>query len=287
MAVTNVTLEYSIDLSSNNNFVQVPAVQGDGNEVRYVKLYLYANGVEYEIGDDVLAYVMGTKSDNKDIFNSCVIDGNTVLVELTQQMLASSGRGYYQIMLLNSDTNTAIKTFPFTVVVTEATVNISDLESSDEWQALIDALSDAEHTYEEVKTYCDEKAAEALASQEAAATSETNAATSESNAATSEANAATSESNAATSETNAATSASNAATSESNALQSETNAATSATQAAESATSAAASASAAATSETNALESANNALDIYNSIVSGLSSFSVSEGHLYWNPEAS
>lgn len=287
MAVTDVTLEYSVDLSSNNNFVQIPAVEGDGDDVRYVKFYLYANGVEYEISDDNYAYVMGTKSDTTEVFNSCEIDGNTVLVELTQQMLAVSGRGYYQIMIFDADSNTAIKTFPFILIVTEATIDVTDLESSDEWQALIDALTESKETYESVMEYCDTVAAEALASQEAAATSEANAATSEANAATSETNAATSEANAATSEANAATSEANAATSEANAATSETNAATSEANALASAQAAATSETNAATSEANAAASETSAQEIYDSIVNGLSSFTVTDGHLYWEPESS
>lgn len=99
-------------------------------------------------------------------------------------------------------------------------------------------------------------AANAQASETAAATSETNAAQSEANAATSETNAGNSATAAATSETNAAASETAAAQSETNAAASEANAAGSATAAAASETAAGNSASAAAASETASAGSA-------------------------------
>ena len=100
------------------------------------------------------------------------------------------------------------------------------------------------------------KAANAVASAQAAAQSAAAAATSETNAGVSEANASTSATAAATSASEAATSAGAAGASASNALSSETNASASATSASNSASAAAGSATAAAASESTAGNSA-------------------------------
>ena len=41
--MNGVTQHYIIDFSSNNNFVQVPAMQGDGNDVRYIEIEMIEN----------------------------------------------------------------------------------------------------------------------------------------------------------------------------------------------------------------------------------------------------
>lgn len=234
MGETNLTpiyQEYSIDMSSNNNFVQVPSVQGDGNFVRYVRIMLIANNTQYIIPENVGVYIIGTKPDTKHIFNTCEIDEDgRVLVEITSQMSAVDGKGDYQIMFVDTQNNSQLKSFPFYLITTKS-YDASAITSSDEYQALTEALAQMQADYEHYVTEC-------AASADAAALSEANAATSEANtlasenaakasedaakasedaAALSEQNAAISEANAATSEQNAATSESNAATSESNA----------------------------------------------------------------------
>ena len=254
--MNEILQHYIIDLSSNNNFVQVPAVQGDGNATRYIEIELIENGTQYVIGDDVVVTIVGTKPDTKEIWNTCeVTEEGYILVPITYQMTAVAGRGDYMIMLFSSGTNNQLKSFPFFILVTAATFDPSYITSTDEFETLIYYTAEAQKAVEEAQEAV-EKAEDAVEDAEAwaigerggspvvptdptyhnnskwyseqAATSETNAATSETNAATSETNAANSEANAATSETNAANSEANAATSEANAATSETNAADSA-----------------------------------------------------------
>ena len=215
--LTPIYQDFTIDMSSNNNFIQVPSVQGDGNSVRYIRLSLISNGYPYDIPNNVAIYVAGIKPDKTNIFNSCELtqDGR-ILVEITSQMAAASGRGYYQIMFVDATTNSQLKSFPFYIVTTKS-FDAEAIISSNEYQALVEALAQMQADYEHYVVECSSSAhlahisevnaAESMvaaqASEDAAKASETASATSEANALTSENNAKTSETNSKASEINA------------------------------------------------------------------------------------
>jgi chemotaxis protein histidine kinase CheA len=301
-----VKQHYTIDLSSNNNFVTVPAMQGDGARVRYAELELISNGTKYIVNpSDVHATIIGTKADGTQIFNPCTITNEGyILVEITQQMTAAPGRGDYQIALFSISQNTQLKSFPFFVLITRSTFDTEYLSSRDEYQE----LTDLETKYIE---YADEaaqsaaEAAESAANADAAAreavdeamaetreemqgyvASASSSATSANNSKTA---AKTSEINAKTSETNAKASETNAKTSETNAEESETNAKASEDNAADSAELAESWAvggtnSRAGEDTNNSKYYAEQAQQSLEAINTGSLRFSVSNGHLYWEP---
>lgn len=88
---------YIIDLSSNNNFVQIPTVQGDGNNIRGFEIELIQNNMQYNIdSSDTLIYIMGRKPDTCHIMNDCTItEEGYILIDITSQMSAVMGRGDY------------------------------------------------------------------------------------------------------------------------------------------------------------------------------------------------
>lgn len=252
---------YIIDLSSNNNFIQIPTVQGDGNEIRQIEIELIQNNVPYKIdSNDTTITIMGTKPDTKQIVNPCTLTSEGyILVDITSQMSAVPGRGDYQIVLFSKSKNSQLKSFPFIIITTAATFDIDYIVSTDEFQLLSNTLSKVEKDYTHVITEAKKSADAAKKSESNAKTSEANSKTSETNAKTSETNSKKSETNASTSATNASNSASKAKTSENNALASANSASTSATTATTKASDASASASKAKTSETNAKTSETNA----------------------------
>ena len=228
-----ITQHYIVDFSSNNNFVQIPATQGDGNNTRYVEIEMIENGIPY-IVDPTLntVTIIGTKPDGNEVWNDCEITSEGyVLVEITYQMSAAAGRSDYQIMIFSKERNDTLKSFPFILLVTRAAFDPSFIISSNEFEALNQYTTSAQIA----ATAAAASASNAATSESNAAVSEANAATSETHAAASEANAATSEANAKDSEDNAKVSETNAKTSEDNAKTSETNAKTSETNAANSA----------------------------------------------------
>jgi hypothetical protein len=127
---------YIIDLSTNNNFVQIPTVQGDGNNIRGFEVELIQNGLQYIIDkSDTIICIMGTKPDTKQIVNNCTITNDGyILVDITSQMSAIKGRGDYQIVLMSKRTNSQLKSFPFHILTTPATFDLDYIISTDEFQ---------------------------------------------------------------------------------------------------------------------------------------------------------
>lgn len=136
--MNGVYQHYIIDLSSNNNFVQIPTVQGDGNNIRGFEVELIENGVQYEIDkNDCIITIMGTKPDTSQVMNDCTVsDEGYILVDITSQMSAVKGRGDYQIVLMSKSTNSQLKSFPFYIFTTSAAFDIDYIVSTDEFQSL-------------------------------------------------------------------------------------------------------------------------------------------------------
>ena len=273
------TRELNIDVSSHK-YLSIDAKQYDRN-LRYILITCYHQGSFLPINKNTcFASVRYRKPDNYGVFNTCEItqDGR-ILVELTEQMLAVAGLCYADVVIhenlnlavnivenadgsveiIDTGNSGIISTMTFIVNVREAAFDNEEVESSYEYDALNDLLTEARRNYDAVMESCNISEANAKASEINAKTSETKAKTSETNAKTSEDNALISETKAKASEDNAKTSETNAATSEANAKTSETNAKASETAAATSEVNAAASEKAAKTSETNAKISETNA----------------------------
>lgn len=144
--MNSVIQNYIIDFSSNNNFVQVPAVQGDGNETRYIIIEMIENGVPYLVNaEEDYVTIAGTKPDGKEVWNLCEItDEGHIRVEITYQMTAVAGRSDYQIVVFSKGENNQLKSFPFILLVTAATFDPGYIISSNEFEALAQFTTAAE-----------------------------------------------------------------------------------------------------------------------------------------------
>lgn len=219
MAITPVIHEYVIDLSSNSNFMYIPAVQGDGHGARYVLITLVSNGMAYTIPSNTKVVVAGTKPDGTQILNEGTVENNKIKFEITYQMSATPGRVNLQIGLIDLNSSTQLKSFPFYLIVTES-FDAKNIVSSNEFQLLLEAIRTAENTYAEMQTYAQQCSTASTAANNSAIRASTFASTAQTKA-TEAANSATA---AATSATNAANYANAARQSELNAKQSEINA---------------------------------------------------------------
>lgn len=85
---------------------------------------------------------------NNASFNS---DGS-IVVTLTDQMLAAAGRSVGQLVLTNLSDNTIIKSTTFEVQIDEAVENMGDITSSSEMSALQEMIDSLSHAYEQVQT---------------------------------------------------------------------------------------------------------------------------------------
>ena len=292
MALQTIT-ELNVDFY-DKRYMVINAKQLDKNS-RFLSITCLNRGEVFHINSgEHSAYVRYRKSDDYVVFNSCDINQKgKVIVELTEQMLASDGLCVVDLMIVNKggakvdattgeiiaiDNASILSSMVFHIDVHETAVEHADIESSYEYDGLNVALEKAEAEYTEVmktskswavggtgirsgedtdnsKYY----AKQSSNSASAANTSELNAANSEELAESHMHDALSYKNDANTYMTNAKTYMDNAETSEQNAKTSETNAKTSETKSATSETNAKTSETNASKSEVNAKTSETNA----------------------------
>jgi len=143
--ITPLIQSYIVDFASNNNFLFVKGVQGDGHSTRYVDITLMNNGQPYELGKDITVVIRGTKPDGKEIFNPCeILDSNTIRVEITQQISAVSGKGSYEISVMSIKENKLLTSFPFFIIISASSFDIGYVTSSNEFKLLLEKIRLAE-----------------------------------------------------------------------------------------------------------------------------------------------
>lgn len=164
MALQSV-IDINVDFY-DKKYILVNAKQYD-KKSRFLSVTCYNHGEIYPINaGEHSAYIRYKKSDNNSVFNFCDINiRGKILVELTEQMLASDGICYADLVIVNkgsanvnTDTgeivgieNTSIlSTMTFCIDVSETATENSTIESSYEFDGLNVALEKAEAEYTEV-----------------------------------------------------------------------------------------------------------------------------------------
>lgn len=150
----------------DKKYITINAKQYD-KKSRFLLITCFNRGEKFSINSgEHAAYIRYRKSDNYGVFNFCEINRKgEILVELTEQMLASSGICYADLVIVNKgdasvDTETGdivtidnasiLSTMTFCINVVETTVENSEIESSYEYDGLNVALEKAEAEYKEV-----------------------------------------------------------------------------------------------------------------------------------------
>lgn len=142
-AITPLIQQYTVDFASNNNFLFVKGIQGDGYGTRYVDISLMNNGQPYTVNSEAVTVVIrGTKPDTSIIFNRCeILDSNTIRVEITQQMSAVAGRGNYEISVMSNLENRTLTSFPFFIIISKSSFDIGYVVSSNEFGLLVEKIN--------------------------------------------------------------------------------------------------------------------------------------------------
>lgn len=279
---TNINIDFY-----DKKYILLNAKQLD-KRTRFLSVTCYNHGELYPLNSgEHSAYIRYKKPDEYGVFNFCEITRKgEILVELTEQMLASAGICNADLVIVNKgsaivDENTGeivfidntgiLSTMTFHIDVSEIAIENSEIESSYEYDGLNEALEKAEAEYSQVirmaKSYAvggtDERANEdtdnAKYYYEQSKKNATNAETYMNSASNSATAASESAIDANTSAQNAQTYMGQAKTYMENAQSSANASATSASAAATSETNASKSATSAQSSMTSASESASNA----------------------------
>lgn len=169
----NITLQ----LDRRNN-ISVFAKQYDNN-MRIVAATLTKAGQPYTVPEGYSAYVREGKRDGTGVHNPALaVDGSTVYITLTQQMLAVEGRQTAEIEIVQNEGGDVLSSASFWLDVEADPLSEDTIESSDEYLTLQQLIALA-HQYSDNAT---QKASEAADSAAEAAQSESNSAQSEATA---------------------------------------------------------------------------------------------------------
>lgn len=165
MMALQTTTDLSIDFY-DKKYILINAKQLD-KKSRYLSITCYNQGEIFHIySNEHSAYVRYRKPDGYAVFNSCEISSKgKIIVELTEQMLASDGICDVDLMIVNKggatvnpetgeiiaiDNASILSSMVFHIDVHETSVEHSDIESSYEYDGLNIALEKAEAEYTEV-----------------------------------------------------------------------------------------------------------------------------------------
>lgn len=241
MADLQITQEITVDLDDRSPFEYVAVKQGDKNS-RIVAVTLLQNKQVFTIPTGTTARIKYYKPDGNEVLNDCTISGNKILVTYTEQMLAASGTGKGEIMLIKDSKE--LKSATFYTKIVSSVYKEDGFISDKEFLSLASVLNAA-----------DQASQAATTNANIAKLAATNADT-----ATAAAKTATTNANTATANANKATSAAQRATIDATAAKKDANnAALNANDAADSAKSATSAANSATTATKNAITAASQA----------------------------
>lgn len=153
----------SLDIMNNHVYEYAYAKQYD--EGRILIFTVTENGYPYNL-DDVSATFQMKKPDDTIILDSGIIEDNKIKINVTRQMTALQGKVPYQIQLLQGET--IITTVTGFLKVGESVIDPDDVVSSDEFNALNDALIKVNKDYTYVMESAQTSADNAKVSEESA-----------------------------------------------------------------------------------------------------------------------
>lgn len=129
-----------IDLYREMPSIMVTAKQNDSGS-RYIAARLTEDGSLFDIPQDVELRVKIRKPDGTTVFSFCELQEGEILVPLTSQTLASDGLAMVEIELRKEQV--LLSTASFKMQIMKSMVPDSEIESSDEFSALNELISDA------------------------------------------------------------------------------------------------------------------------------------------------
>lgn len=134
------TTTITLDIARSGSPPVVYAKQGDCG-TRFVKCNLTENGTAYTIESGLTARIRVLKPDDTAVYNDATISGNSVTAELTKQALAVCGTAVAEIGLYKG--SALLSTFLFYIEIERNAVSDKQIESSDEFRTLDEALNEA------------------------------------------------------------------------------------------------------------------------------------------------
>ena len=132
-----VTKAIALDFGRDTTPITVFAKQRD-KQSRFIEITPLNSGQSYELGEGITARLHLTKPDKHTVLNDAAIAGGKITVELTEQALAVAGTAVAEIGLYKGEALLSSQTFY--IDIERAAYDPAAPESSDEYNALVDAL---------------------------------------------------------------------------------------------------------------------------------------------------
>ncbi|WP_195972969.1 BppU family phage baseplate upper protein [Clostridium thermobutyricum] len=150
MALDNHILIFNLDKTFN--LFNLSAKQFDTDNARSFTFQFIQNNTPFSL-NDINVKVGGVKPDGKKIFNDVqIIDSTNGIVELdlTSQMLAANGVLKLEFIFMKD--NIRLSSYPFEINIVPSVTNFNAVISSDEFEALTNALGSVEGTINNLTT---------------------------------------------------------------------------------------------------------------------------------------
>lgn len=214
-----ISQKISLDFGRDTLPITVFAKQNDA-KTRFLEITPLNCGQSYTLEDGVTPRLQLTKADGHTVLNDATVEDGVIIVELTPQALAAPGVAVAEIGLYKGEA--LLSSQIFYINVERAAYDTAAPESSDEYNALVEALGKVDGAVEKAEgaaqdvTEAVQKAEDAASSANAAANNAATSATAANKAATM-ANTATKNAETATTSANNAASAANSAADKANA----------------------------------------------------------------------
>lgn len=189
----NLQTQQKLTLDFNQKLYKTVIAKQYDQGSRFVPIQCTDNGIPFLLDSSFDVQVKVLTPDNRALLNTVPVqDDGTLLLELTETMLAYPGKAEVEIVIYDIPNSKRLSTMNFNLLIEPSAYDDERILSSDEFNALTELLEKADSDYTYVITA-------AQASADAARVSETNAKTSEINTKTSETNASASAVNSAAS----------------------------------------------------------------------------------------
>lgn len=127
--------EFRFTLDVRGVMSQVSMGVKKGEKGRRLRIHMTENGNPYHIPDNCFAVFTAVKPDGKKIFNDCLIENCEIVYDLTDQTVAATGLLSCAINLYGVEGELIISA-GFNIIVYSSPVDGSDIESTDEFNAL-------------------------------------------------------------------------------------------------------------------------------------------------------
>lgn len=131
--------ELHLDVSGGESYACVTAKQFD-KKARYIKIILYDNSKKYVFPDDAEVKLRARKPDGNSVLNDADVDSDkSIIVELTEQLLAVAGNVKAELSLYGSD-GAVLTSCTFYIIVVPTVCDFTKIESTYEYNSLNSAL---------------------------------------------------------------------------------------------------------------------------------------------------